>query len=110
MLSKAQNKYIRSLSQQKYRKEHGVFIAEGDKIAKEWLLSGENIETIVALQEWAEQNSELIAKHPNAKLHTVTNDELQTVSALQTAHEALLVVKTPEPEKTLPIDEWTLAL
>jgi hypothetical protein len=37
MLSKAQNKYIRSLSHQKYREEYGVFIVEGDKIDTEWL-------------------------------------------------------------------------
>jgi len=35
MLSKARIKLIRSLSQKKFRKEHGLFIAEGWKIVKE---------------------------------------------------------------------------
>ena len=54
MLSKAQNKYIRSLTQQKYRKEYNVFIAEGDKIAREWLNSAAEIKMVLALQDWAD--------------------------------------------------------
>ena len=34
MLSKAQSKYIRSLTQQKFRNEYGVFVAEGEKMPR----------------------------------------------------------------------------
>lgn len=110
MLSKAQNKYIRSLTQQKYRKEHQVFIAEGDKIAQEWLNSNAPIQMIVALQDWADQYSVLIQRHLKASLHIVTAAELETISGLQTANQALLVVQMPEQKAPGIIKEWCLAL
>jgi len=109
MLSKAQNKYIRSLSQQKYRKEHNVFIAEGDKIALEWLQSATKIHTIVALPQWADDNKVFISKHKDAELCIVKEHELQSVSALQTAHDVLLVVEMPE-QPALPGNGWCIAL
>ncbi len=93
MLSKAQNKYIRSLSHQKYRKEHNVFLAEGDKVAREWLNSQAAIQIIVALQPWADENIGLISKHPEATVHIVEEHVLAAISALQTPNQVLLVVK-----------------
>jgi len=110
MLSKAQSKYIRSLSLQKFRKENNVFVAEGDKIAREWLVSGSNIQMIVAVEDWAAQNLALIAKHPFASVHIVSEAILQSVSTLQTANKALLVVGMPAQEKSLPTNEWCLVL
>jgi TrmH family RNA methyltransferase len=110
MLSKAQNKYIRSLSQQKYRKENNVFIAEGDKIAREWLASDEMVQMIVALKDWTDTHKELIHKHSEASLHIVDEDELKEISLLQTPNQVLLVVRHmpqyPEVEKK----GWCLAL
>jgi TrmH family RNA methyltransferase len=110
MLSKAQNKYIRSLSQQKYRKEHNVFIAEGDKIAREWLASEEMVQMIVGVQEWIDANQSLIHKHPTASVHIVSEAELGTISLLQTPNQVLLVVgRTPQyPE--LELKGWCIAL
>lgn len=110
MLTKAQNKYIRSLTQQKYRKEHGVFIAEGDKIAREWLLSDFPIQMIVALQDWVEENEKLISKHKEASLHIVKEQELESISALQTPNKALLVLHIPEQKNIKPSNEWCIAL
>jgi len=110
MLSKAQNKYIRSLSHQKYRKEHNVFIAEGDKVAREWLRSGARIEIIVALQPWADEHIGLINKHPKATVYIVEDHVLASISGLQTPNHVLLVVKMPEQPAALPTNEWCLAL
>jgi TrmH family RNA methyltransferase len=110
MLSKAQNKYIRSLSQQKYRKEHNVFIAEGDKIAREWLASDEMVEMIVAVQQWADANAQLAHKHAEASLHIVSEEELKTISLLQTPNQVLLVVKRTPHFPDLNIKEWCIAL
>ena len=110
MLSKAQNKYIRSLTQQKFRNEYKVFIAEGEKIALEWLSSGTLVKTIVATASWVELNTKLISKHPEAELYVVTESELAVLSSLQTPNQVLLVVPLPE-KKTVPVlDEWYLAL
>lgn len=109
MLSKAQNKYIRSLTQQKYRKEYNVFIAEGDKIAREWLQSSEKIGMILALPGWLEANKELVGKHPEAEVIEARDQDLEAVSTLQTPNQALLVVNMPATNDFLPTG-WSLAL
>src|SRR5690606_38435990 len=110
MLSKAQNKYIRSLSQQKYRKEYNVFIAEGDKIAREWLQSDAQVQLIAATADWADQYKVLIAQHPKASLHIVSPGELEAISTLQTPNKVLLVVHKPALDFTMPQQEWCIAL
>lgn len=110
MLSKAQNKYIRSLTQQKFRNEHGVFVAEGVKIAGEWLLSDTRIDMIVAIEEWVAGNSSLIARHPDAVLCIVKPHELEAVSGLQAPNQVLLVVRKPEAQTLQEANEWCLAL
>jgi len=110
MLSKAQNKYIRSLTQQKFRKEFNVFIAEGDKIAREWLISDAIVKIIVAESSWAETYKELINRHPQAELCIVNEAELEQITNLQTANKVLLVIEIPGENKKLPVDEWCIAL
>jgi len=110
MLSKAQSKYIRSLAMQKFRKEDRVFLAEGDKIAREWLQSKARIRTIVALPGWANQHGALIAEHPEAELVIATEDEIQSISSLQAANQVLLVVHQPEGAAALNETGWVLAL
>jgi TrmH family RNA methyltransferase len=110
MLSKAQNKYIRSLTLQKYRKENNVFIAEGDKIAREWLTSGTGIQIIAATEEWAEANRQLIEKYPGAAFHIIDEPQLKTISALQTPNQVLLVVNMPESAAVIPDKEWCIVL
>jgi len=110
MLSKAQSKYIRSLEMQKFRQEHRTYLAEGDKIAREWLASSARIQMIVALAPWAAQHQDLIRKHPEAELVLAEEEQLKQVSGLQTPNQVILVVALPEPEKdTLPAS-WALAL
>jgi TrmH family RNA methyltransferase len=110
MLSKAQNKYIRSLTQPKFRNEYKVFIAEGEKIALEWLYANRPIQSIIAIAEWAQSNKAVIARHPEAELHIVKESELKEVSSLQTPNHVLLTVPMPA-EKSIPVlNEWYLAL
>ncbi len=110
MLSKAQNKYIRSLSQQKYRAEHGVFVVEGDKIAREWLAESHRIQYIVATEQWLQDNVKLTAKHRDAIIASVSEQELQALSQLQKANEVLLVVYRDNDKAILPAEEWCIAL
>lgn len=109
MLSKAQSKYIRSLSHQKYRHEDKVFIAEGTKIAEEWLRSDARIQKIVATQLWVDANTALLGRHTEAELYVATEQELAGVSQLATPNQVLLVVQMPM--HAMPaITEWCLAL
>lgn len=110
MLSKAQNKYIRSLTQQKFRNEYREFVAEGEKIAGEWLAAGSSIKMIVATEEWVAENKYVISKHSEAELYIAKDFELAAVSSLQTPNKVLLVVSMPE-KKTIPdMHEWYLVL
>lgn len=110
MLSKAQNKYIRSLTTQKFRNEYKSFIAEGEKIAAEWLHSPRVINMIIATEELAGRYSNLIAKHREAELYIVKEHQIAALSSLQTPGDILLVVPLPEREAVPNAKEWYLAL
>jgi TrmH family RNA methyltransferase len=110
MLSKNQAKYIRSLAEQKHRREHSAFIAEGDKLAKEWLQSDSTIQMIVGSGYWLDENKALLKKHPEAEIISIEDFELQAVSGLQTANQVLLVVKMNNHVVPLPAKEWCIAL
>ena len=110
MLSKAQNKYIRSLTQQKFRNEYREFIAEGEKIANEWLLADGPIKMIVATEEWVADNKHAISKHSEAELYIVKDFELAALSSLQAPNQVLLVVPMPAERAIPDVQEWYLAL
>ncbi len=110
MLSKAQNKYIRSLSQPKFRNEYKVFIAEGEKIALEWMSAGTSIQTIVTTAGWAQLHQAAIARHPEAELHIVNDSGLAGLSSLQTPNNVLLVVPFPAKKDIPVLNEWYIAL
>ncbi|MES2704747.1 MAG: RNA methyltransferase [Bacteroidota bacterium] len=110
MLSKAQNKYIRSLTQQKFREEYKVFTAEGEKIAAEWLRSSSKLQMILATEEWASEYDELISRHPEAELHIVKDHELSALSSLQTANQVMLVAALPVAKSMPDFTDWCIAL
>ncbi len=111
MLSKAQSKHIRSLTQQKFREQHQQFVAEGSKIATEWLSSNHKILKIIANKEWINESINLIAKHPEAEVVEVTEQELMMITSLQTPNHVLLVVAFPSivPFPT-SANKWYMAL
>lgn len=110
MLTKAQVKDIRSLTQYKSRRAQGAFIVEGDKLAREWLATGAPVKMIIAVKEWHTAYRQLTAGHPTATLVEVAEDELSRISTLQTPNSVLLVVGFAEGENELPANEWCIAL
>ncbi len=52
MLSKNQIKFVNSLKQKKYREEHNLFIAEGNKIVSELLNSSIVVKQVYATSEF----------------------------------------------------------
>jgi RNA methyltransferase, TrmH family len=110
MLSKTQSKYIHSLELQKFRHELNLFLAEGDKIAREWLESDTGIRLIIALPEWAKANEKIIAKHSEAELIIVNEQELKSISTLQNPNQVMLVVHKTTVKGVKDIDSWCLAL
>jgi len=109
MIAKSQIKYIRSLAQQKYRKEHKVYVAEGEKLVKEWLESGTKLQMIAGLRSWLDANRQLTARHPEAEVVELDPQHLEQVSSLQTPNQALVVAHIPEVSP-LPVTEWCIAL
>lgn len=110
MLSKAQNKYIRSLSHQKYRKEYQAFTVEGDKIAREWLESSHPVKTIVAIDSWLSDNKQLLQNKPTAEVIDVEPHVLASISTLKTANEVILVAPMPKDEALDLSSGWYIAL
>lgn len=110
MLSKTQSKYIRSLALLKFRKENQCFIAEGEKIALEWLHAKGKIRMILATAEWLETQQQQIKAHPEAQVIAVTEAELKSVSGLQTPNKVLLVVEQPPAPDPATINDWCIAL
>lgn len=98
MLSKTQSKYIRSLAIQKFREEHGCFVAEGEKIVGEWLVSTQKIQLIAATQSWFAANSSLTKQHAEAQLLEVSEEELKQISQLRTPNKVLIVAQFPDSE------------
>ncbi len=92
MLSNRQVKLIQSLKQKKFRSEHQLFIAEGEKIAAEVLRSQAYIvDSIYATAEWlAKQDKQLI---DDKLIIEVTEKELKKISALSTPNQVLTLLK-----------------
>ena len=92
-LYKNTEKYIRSLSQKKFRQLHNRFIGEGDKLVKEILLNQHiKIEILLALEEWYEENEHLVKSRP-LKVQIITEKELQKISQLKNPNQVLVVAE-----------------
>ncbi|RYZ26437.1 MAG: RNA methyltransferase [Sphingobacteriales bacterium] len=110
-MTKAQIKFIQSLSRQKYRKEYNAYLVEGDKNAKEWLQSDCVLQYIVCNSIWAQENRGLLAAHPEAECLVVEDFELEKITSLQTAQQVVLVVNMPEKAAYEQTEgEWSLFL
>lgn len=84
-LSKAEIKLIRSLQRKKERKQHGLFIIEGEKLLSEALQANVPLEHILL-----QSHSAFVDQLPEATL--VSLKQMKQVSALHSASPALAVV------------------
>ena len=89
-ISKTEIKKFTSLNRKSKRKEHGLFLAEGEKICGELLKSNIVIEAFFATNKHLE-------KFPDARECTVS--ELNKISKLKNTSEVLAVCKIPEKSK-----------
>ncbi len=107
MLTKAQSKYIRSLATSEGRRETGSFIAEGPKLAEEWIAGRPDaIEYLVASAAWLEAQS--FPPALLAKTILTTDSQRAALTNLKTPPAVLLVVTQPRPAPLLS-GGWTLA-
>jgi RNA methyltransferase, TrmH family len=103
MISKNEAKYIQSLFHKKTREAEGVFVVEGPKLLEEVLASGYVTRKVYATGEWVQP----VAK--SIDLVNVSEDELQRISGLQTAHEVLAVVEQKKND-TVPVFKGKLSI
>lgn len=103
MLTKAQIKLITSLAVKKYRDEHALFVAEGDKLITELLQSA-----LLIKQLYLTEKSKL--QHANAE--PVSDAEMKKISGLKTPSPSLAVIEIPQHVLNISAlkDELVIAL
>ena len=108
MLSKNLIKLIRSLDVKKFRKETNLFVAEGEKLVNDLLVSGVECYKIIATEK---QVSSLKSKK-DVELIIVTDDELKKVSFLKSPQGIIGVFKQKnnKPDSNTPKHKLCLAL
>ncbi|WP_281990860.1 TrmH family RNA methyltransferase [Aquimarina aggregata] len=92
MVSKNQKKLIKSLYQKKYRKQHGLFVAEGKKVIKELLEANLNLQVLYTIDLSVFDVSKDI-------MQVISEEELKQISFLTTPQTALAVFSIPESSK-----------
>lgn len=110
MLSNYRISFVKSLHQKKKRRELGLFLAEGDKLVREYLLSGLEVTEIYADADWLRAHSELINKE--TETFAAKPNELERITTLVTAPPVIAVVRMPEVRITPGecVDGLTLVL
>ena len=106
MLSKAQLKLIKSLEQKKYRRERGLFVAEGGKTVGDLIAGGLQCELIIATKEWKAAHT-LATRTP---ITEVSEDDMKRASFLRTPQGILALFRYPCEELNNEHPTHTLCL
>ncbi len=102
MVSKNQRKLIKSLYQKKYRKQHGLFVAEGKKVVRELLDADVKVHSLFTL------NSDMFDV-AGESVYSISEKELEQISFLTTPQAVLAIFYIPETKK-IKSDGLILAL
>jgi len=97
MISKNHIKYVHQLELKKFRKQEGLFIAEGHKVVGDLLHEGFMPRQIFATQEWITDNPSLLPII-NSKLIEVNLEELTRLSLLQHPQQVLALFPIPDEQ------------
>lgn len=95
MISKNQIKYVHQFELKKFRKQEGLFIAEGHKVVGDLLKAGYAPKQLFATAEW-------IADNPVAGAIEVSNDELTKLSLQQHPQQVLALFPIPTQQHEAP--------
>lgn len=98
MLSKARIKQIHSLEQKKYRRQEGLFVAEGHKLVGELLTAGHRPVYLCHTAGWVSPLHG--TKAPSCPIDVVSEAELKNASLLQ--HPQQVLALFPLPQWQLP--------
>ncbi|MDY6248514.1 MAG: RNA methyltransferase [Prevotella sp.] len=115
MLSKATIKRIRALEQKKFRRQTGLFVAEGPKVVGDLLATMATCE-IFATAEWLKKNQRLVEEKSAmsgeksvATITEISDEELRRLSFLQHPQQVLATFKmSASPPTPLQIERGDL--
>lgn len=99
MLSKSELSFIKSLHLKKFRKEHGLFLAEGIKSITEFLHSDYQIETLYCTEALAPNLDNISRKLKPIKINEA---ELLKITALTTPQGVLATIRIPKETQIQP--------
>ena len=108
MISKNQISLITSLHHKKFRKEHGLFIAEGEKVVKDLLQSDFKVLELYATADFYEVGIPKIKTKREPEI--ISEKELAKISALTTPQHILAVAEIPASEGEIIFTENNLSL
>ena len=108
MISKSLLKLIKSLEQRKFRKESGLFVAEGGKTIQDLLDLGLDCTNIIATEGWMKSHK----LNTKVAVTVVSEEDIKKASFLRTPQGILALFKQQihKPDTTLPEHELCLAL
>ncbi len=95
MISRNRLKYFASLHHKKYRKQHGTFLAEGEKIVREILSNPESLLKPVTLIRESSFELPVNDLPPDLEVLDADASELKKISSLSTSGRAVLEIKIP---------------
>lgn len=97
MISKNKIKSIVALHQKKFRKEEGLFIAEGEKVVNDLLISGWKVVSVIGIPDYLnEQNFS-----SDIEVIDVTSDELSRISTLSSPNSVLAIAEIPNENQAI---------
>jgi TrmH family RNA methyltransferase len=101
MISRSRIKYIQSLQNKKVRDDEHLYVIEGEKLVKEYLLSGIRLRLLAAKPEF------IASLKPEEKeaidgFESVSYEDLKRMSSLKSPHNALAIVPIPPGSSDLP--------
>jgi RNA methyltransferase, TrmH family len=109
MLSKAFEKYVNSLRTKKGRREHNVYVLEGEKSVLELVDSGQVFRKLVATEEWLGENPKRLGRNTSEAM-IVSIREMKKLSSLQTPSALLAIADIPDHKLPDKISDLALAL
>lgn len=89
-ITRSQAKMILSLQKRKVREENSLFVIEGDKLVREYILAGNRVKLLAGKPEWIDGESGRVTEGADETV-TVSYDELRRISSLRTPHNVLAV-------------------
>ncbi len=102
MITRNQIQFVKSLQQKKYRKEHAMFVVEGEKMVRELLASDYEISVIYQVSE---KESSL-----GPDVESISNKDMQRISGLKNPSDCLAVAMQKNPAGQVDYTGITLIL